>query len=151
MSAEEFDLKTLKIYFKVAEDVKGGSEVTCYYLKTYTLNKALAMLRAEKAQGRDVSEITKTVQEWFKEVEVLKNAMGELLSDKELCKQEYREFAYTLFKRCDDLYRDDNYSTQLAQDFFYTTVLFEGYSIFESPDPEMPKLRNNNSKIKIII
>jgi len=147
MSSDEFDLKTLRIYFKVAEDVQKASAVTCYYLKTYTLNKALAMLRAEKAKGRDVSDITKTVQEWFKEVEALKNNLGELLTDKDLCKQEYKEFALRLFKKADDLYRDDDYSTQLAQDFFYTNVLFEGYSIFDSPDPELAKFRTQIKKL----
>jgi len=137
-SEEKYDAKTFKMYIKAATDATRTSPIAAYFLTSFTVNKAVEFLRNQRNKGQDDPELTKDVQDWFQMIEELKRAIPpEELQDRELCRKTYYEYMYSLFLRADNRYRDDDYAPQVAQEFFYATIFFDGYGTFGTNEPEI--------------
>jgi len=130
------DFNTFKIYSKVAEDLQNANPIISYYLKTYTLNKALEYLKHERSQGKDVSDRTQEIKVWLQDLENLKGRLDNQLSDKEHCKQLFKDFTQNLFQKSDYDYRTANYSRTLARDFLYVSVLFDAWELLGAQTEE---------------
>lgn len=136
-SEEKYDAKTFRMYIKIADNLTTHSPITSYFLINYTISKCVEFLKGQKARGQDDPELTAEIQGWFKMLEQLKPLIGPELQDRENCRKKYYEYAYSLFLKADNKYRNDDYSPQLAQEFYVATVLFDGYNTFSAPDAEM--------------
>src|SRR5688500_4793244 len=120
MSEEKYDSKTLRLNIKVAQDTLKKSPIVTYFLTSYTINKAYEYLDALQSKGQDDSELANEVQSWFQILDEVKQIVGQgALQSQEECRKVYYEYAYSLFLRADNKYRDDDWSPQLAQEFFY--------------------------------
>ena len=123
------DFNTFKIYSKVAEILQENNPIVAYYLKTYTLNKALEYLKSERSKGNDVSQRTDDIKKWLSELEELKGSINTELANKEHCKQQFCEFTMNLFNTSENEYRNGNYNQRLAKDFLYVSVLLDAWEI----------------------
>jgi len=123
------DFQTFKIYTRVAEEIQSSSLIAAYYLKTFTLNKAVEYLKSERSQGRDVSDRTQEVKDWLQQLEKLRGLVEMELHNKERCKEQYQSFTFTLFHQSDQEYLKGNYSRKLAKDFLYVSVLFDAWEL----------------------
>jgi len=137
-SEEKYDAKTFKMYMKAVSEARKQSALAAYFLANYTVNKALEFLNTQRNRGQDDPELGSEVQGWFQVIDDLKRSIPpEELQDRELCRKTYYEYMYSLFLRADNRYRDDDYTPQVAQEFFFATIFFDGYSTFNVSDPEL--------------
>jgi len=146
------DFNIFKIYSKVAEDLNKENPIVSYYLKTYTLNKALEYLKAERSQGKDVSDRTQEIKVWLQDLENCKVTMNDQLSDKEYCKQIFKDFTLNLYQKSDHDYRTANYTRTLARDFLYVSVLYDAWELLGAQTEETKQKKNysNQARFKIM-
>ncbi len=123
------DFQTFKIYTRVADELQNTSPIVSYYLKTYTLNKAVEYLKMERSKGQDVSSRTQEIKEWLSDLEKLKTIVNQDLVDREKCKLSYQTFAFTLFHESDRKFQSGDFSRKLAKDFLYISVLFDAWEL----------------------
>jgi len=150
--AQPQDFNIFKIYSKVAEDLNKENPIVSYYLKTYTLNKALEYLKAERSQGKDVSDRTQEIKVWLQDLENCKATMNDQLSDKEHCKQIFKDFTQNLYQKSDHDYKTANYTRTLARDFLYVSVLYDAWELLGAQTEETKEKKNysNQARFKIM-
>ena len=139
MSGEEkYDAKTFRMYIKAANEARRTSPIAAYFLISYTINKSMEFLQNQRNRGQDDPELGNDVQSWFPLLDELQRSIPpEELQDRENCRKVYYEYMYSLFLRADNRYRDDDYAPQVAQEFYFATIFFDGYSTFNVSDPEL--------------
>jgi len=133
MNTTNQDFNTFKIYSKVSDILQKNNPIVAYYLKTYTLNKALEYLKTERSKGNDVYQRTEDIKQWLGELETLKASISNELVHKEQCKQLFCDFTMNLFNASDIELRNGNYNQKLAKDFLYVSVLLDAWEILGVP------------------
>ena len=134
-SREKEDFSSLLKYFKLANDLEMTSPVICYYIKTYAVTKGFEYFKLAKQKGEDTTDNQKLLDEWFKELEILKNQIGP--QDKEKNKQDFLNFIYQLFLNCDNELREDRATIKTSQLFFNCSLLFDAYGLFGPLDSDI--------------
>jgi len=135
-------LETLRSDYAQANSIQTKTQLVAFHLKNYIITAAVEHLKAQRAQGKDVSELMKEVQNWFQDLEALKTTLGQQVQNKDQARKQFSDFSLYLFKKANDQFQSGNYSQQLAEEFSTVILLFEAYSIFDSPSQEI----DSNSK-----
>jgi hypothetical protein len=141
------DLASLQKYFKLADELQGLSVIIAYYIKTYAVTKGFEIFKSSKQQGADKLNDQKILDEWFNDIETLRQQIGP--QDKEKNKVDYINFVYQLFLKCDNEYREGTFTVQTAQLFMNCGLLFDAYAIFGPLDQEIIQKRKY-AKLKAV-
>ena len=128
-------LKAIKHHLKIASDVESSQPVVAYYMRFYSLQKALEIDKSSPEARTFIGNVMTNLED-FKS----KHDDEGLRSD--VVGQSIVEgYAHLLFKKADEMDRAGHFTPNLVKLFYTASLIFESLSTFGTVTEDIDKIR----------